>query len=106
MTDTTADMFFGVGLQCARCHDHKFDPILQRDYYRLQAFFTPMWPRTDLTFATDPQRAAYAEASKEWLEKTATIRADIACWMVCVRVVEPHPESDTPGRLRSADVSV
>ncbi|MBI3879424.1 MAG: DUF1549 domain-containing protein, partial [Verrucomicrobia bacterium] len=29
ITDTTADVFLGTGLQCARCHDHKFDPILQ-----------------------------------------------------------------------------
>ncbi|MEY2599263.1 MAG: hypothetical protein RLZZ142_1522, partial [Verrucomicrobiota bacterium] len=33
LTDTTADVFLGLGLQCARCHDHKFDPLLQRDYY-------------------------------------------------------------------------
>ncbi len=32
---------FGLTLQCARCHDHKFDPIPQRDYYRLMALFTP-----------------------------------------------------------------
>ena len=35
----TARAFLGVTIQCARCHDHKFDPILQKDYYRLQAFF-------------------------------------------------------------------
>ncbi len=31
----------GVTLQCSRCHDHKLEPFTQRDYYRLQAFFTP-----------------------------------------------------------------
>jgi mono/diheme cytochrome c family protein len=36
---TTATAFMGLTLQCARCHDHKFDPISQRDYYRLFAFF-------------------------------------------------------------------
>jgi hypothetical protein len=32
---------FGLTLQCARCHDHKFDPIPSRDYYRLMSVFTP-----------------------------------------------------------------
>ena len=31
----------GVTLQCARCHNHKFDPIPQRDYYRIMALITP-----------------------------------------------------------------
>ncbi len=41
MTDTTGLVFLGLTLGCARCHDHKFEPIPQIDYYRLQAFFTP-----------------------------------------------------------------
>ena len=35
----TGNAFLGLTVQCARCHDHKFDPISQRDYYRLGAFF-------------------------------------------------------------------
>ncbi len=34
-------------IQCARCHDHKFDPIAQSDYYRLRAFFEPVHIRID-----------------------------------------------------------
>ena len=37
--DTTGSVFLGLTLGCARCHDHKFDPISQRDYYGLQAVF-------------------------------------------------------------------
>lgn len=35
----TANAFLGMTFQCARCHDHKFDPIAQKDFYRLGAFF-------------------------------------------------------------------
>ena len=38
-TDAVGAAFLGVTLGCARCHDHKYDAITQRDYYRVQAFF-------------------------------------------------------------------
>ena len=37
--DTTGTAFLGLTVGCARCHNHKFDPILQRDYYAMQAVF-------------------------------------------------------------------
>jgi Protein of unknown function (DUF1553)/Protein of unknown function (DUF1549)/Planctomycete cytochrome C len=39
MIAATSTAFLGLTVQCARCHDHKFDPIAQRDYYGLQAAF-------------------------------------------------------------------
>src|SRR5205814_4049728 len=36
---TTGTVFLGLTVACAQCHNHKFDPISQRDYYRLFAFF-------------------------------------------------------------------
>src|SRR6266849_905110 len=39
--DTTGSVFLGLTVGCARCHDHKFDPIPQRDFYRMQAIFAP-----------------------------------------------------------------
>jgi mono/diheme cytochrome c family protein len=39
VTDTAGQVFLGHMLQCARCHDHKFDPVPTRDYYRIQATF-------------------------------------------------------------------
>jgi hypothetical protein len=39
--DTTSSVFLGLTAGCARCHDHKFDPISQEDYYRVRAIFAP-----------------------------------------------------------------
>ena len=39
--DTTTSVFMGLSVGCARCHDHKYDPISQRDYFRMQAIFAP-----------------------------------------------------------------
>ena len=43
----TFKAFLGITLNCARCHDHMYDPIAQRDYYRVRAFFEPHQVRTD-----------------------------------------------------------
>lgn len=37
--DVTATTFLGLTMACAQCHDHKYDPLPQRDYYRMMAFF-------------------------------------------------------------------
>jgi hypothetical protein len=41
--ETSLTALLGVTIQCARCHDHKFDPFLQRDYYKLMAVYQPVW---------------------------------------------------------------
>ena len=39
MTETAGTVWLGLTMNCCRCHDHKFDPLTQHDYYRLSAFF-------------------------------------------------------------------
>lgn len=53
MVTTTMNTFCSLTVQCARCHDHKFDPVTQTDYYRLQAVFAAL-DRADRTFDIDP----------------------------------------------------
>jgi mono/diheme cytochrome c family protein len=84
ITDTTGDVFLGLGMQCARCHDHKFDPILQKDYYRLQAFFAALWPREDIPVATEREQREHEAKLTKWNEATAEIRAQIE------ELVAPH----------------
>jgi hypothetical protein len=43
---TAATVFLGLSMQCARCHDHKYDPISQKDYYRFFAFFNNVEDQT------------------------------------------------------------
>ncbi|MDX1969184.1 MAG: DUF1549 domain-containing protein [Planctomycetaceae bacterium] len=78
ITDTTADVFLGLGLQCARCHDHKFDPLLQADYFRLQGFFAALRPRDDLVAATQADQRAHAERMQTWEDQTAELRRKLA----------------------------
>lgn len=75
IADTTGELFLGLSFGCARCHDHKFDPILQKDYYRLQSFFTPMQWRDDLKLATVAQKKEYDAQLKIWEEATVEARA-------------------------------
>ena len=74
LTETTADVFLAQSVKCARCHDHKFDPLLQKDYYRLQAFFAAFQPTEALPVADLATRAAHAEQQQAWEQATADIR--------------------------------
>ncbi|MBE7504122.1 MAG: DUF1553 domain-containing protein [Verrucomicrobiales bacterium] len=48
LVETTGSAFLGLTLSCARCHDHKFDPVSQADYFRLRAFFEPLRSADDV----------------------------------------------------------
>jgi len=78
LTDTTSDVFMGLGLQCARCHDHKFDPLLQKDYFRLRAFFSGVLPIEDVEVASAEAKVEYQTKLKLWQEKTEPINQQIA----------------------------
>lgn len=54
MVSTLGLAFLGLNLNCARCHDHPYDPLPQGDYYRLAAFFTKT-VRSDVEFDFDPE---------------------------------------------------
>jgi hypothetical protein len=74
ITDVFGTTFLGLTVGCARCHDHKFDPLLQTDYYRLQAFFTPMLERDDLPLAPAAERARYQRQMAKWEAATRELR--------------------------------
>jgi hypothetical protein len=78
MTDTAGLAFLGLTVGCARCHDHKFEPIPQADYYRLLAFFAPAAFRADLSVATPGQVADHAAATRAYRALTQSLRDEIA----------------------------
>ena len=80
MVATTGQAFLGMTMNCARCHDHKIDPIPQKDYYAMVAFFRDIRRYSDnrdvrsaanLTDVTSPEKRATYEG--EWKERKVKI---------------------------------
>ena len=69
--------FLGLTVQCARCHDHKFDPVSQEDYYRVKAVFEGVDHSLKIR-AHGLRRLMGAKEESAWLEKTAPLRKEIA----------------------------
>ena len=61
---TTSLTFLGMTVGCARCHDHKFDPIPQKDFYRIQAIFAPTRPVSYPLASADVIAANRAETQR------------------------------------------
>lgn len=74
LADVTGELFLGLSVGCAKCHDHKFDPILQKDYYRMRSFFAPIQWRDDIPLATPGEKKAHAAAMAKWEQESKTAR--------------------------------
>ena len=77
ITDTVSATFLGMTYGCARCHDHKFDPILHKDYYRLQAFFANTRIEDNADLEAPERRQELSSRRAVWEEKTRDIRAEM-----------------------------
>jgi hypothetical protein len=63
---TTGTVWLGLTIACAQCHDHKFDPLAQKDFYRMMAFFN------------DSDEPSLELASPEVLQERQRVRRDVA----------------------------
>jgi hypothetical protein len=73
---TTFQGFMGLSVNCARCHDHKFDPVSRKDYYRTMAMFSHA--DIDHPLASPDRVAEYERTKKEVEEQTRPLRRKIA----------------------------
>jgi hypothetical protein len=76
--DTLGKAFLGMTLGCARCHDHKFDPLMQADYYALAAIFKGTKTFADSNTGAIKHWNEHSFATAEELEKLKKIDAQIA----------------------------
>jgi len=86
--DHTAMAFLGVTLKCARCHDHKYDPFTQEEYYRFRAFFEPYQVRTDRV-------PGELDTAKNGLARIYDAEPNAKTWLL-IRGDVANPDKDSP----------
>jgi hypothetical protein len=111
-TQTTASVFLGLTMACAACHDHKFDPITQDDFYRLSAFFNNMpdsvydanqafsYPTVAIP---PPEKRAEAErilalkagAERRLAARTSQVETLLRAWIAAGGETAPRPVAET-----------
>jgi hypothetical protein len=77
LTDTTGSVFLGTTIGCAKCHNHKFDKITQKEYYQFQSFFANTSAKDDVEALSGKELADYNQRLAAYKEKTKSIQDQI-----------------------------
>ena len=85
MTDTVGSAFLALTIGCARCHDHRFDPIPQEDYYRLQAFFAATEAK-NISLVSNDERSRYDTLIKTFNDQQRKLQQKVEA------LEKPHRE--------------
>ena len=91
--ETTATVFLGMTMGCARCHDHKYDPITQRDFYNMFAFFNNI-PEKGLVYNWGNDEPLMKAPTREQQAKLAEFDAKLAAAQRAVQKAEPRWQRD------------
>ncbi|HXE56316.1 MAG TPA: DUF1549 domain-containing protein, partial [Tepidisphaeraceae bacterium] len=89
--DTTSTVFLGLTLRCCQCHDHKYDPFTQKDFYSMYAFFNAM-PENGLDGQKGNAVPVLQLPSKEQQAKLAEFDSSIS--RIEKELTAPNPELD------------
>jgi hypothetical protein len=110
-TDTTGTVWLGLTVGCARCHDHKYDPLTQQEYYQLFAFFNNL-PEKGLIFSETPPEPALMVLSlsdqsrrqelkdlrslreKEFAAFDTAVQQELANWEALAQNELPKPNTE------------
>jgi len=97
MISTTSTAFLGLTVSCAKCHDHKFDPISQHDYYAVQAVFAGVeHAERELRTADYAERRAHADRLRQELDRLRRQQDELTGRNAPLARVE-SPDTPSPG---------
>jgi Protein of unknown function (DUF1549)/Protein of unknown function (DUF1553)/Planctomycete cytochrome C len=98
-TATTGSVWLGLTMGCARCHDHKYDPISQKDFYQMAAFFNTA-REIDLEAPLPAERGPFLLRQPEYEKKRTTLLEEFKVaelqveWEKKLRAAAAHPGVD------------
>ena len=97
--ETVSTAFMGMTVGCAKCHDHMYDPIRQKDFYAMKALFDPLVVKKQ-TLATPAELVVYGKQLEEFDQKRRAVEAPIDA------LIEPYRKKLYAGRVAMLPVDV
>jgi hypothetical protein len=102
MIATTGSAMLGLTLACARCHDHKYDPVPRRDYYRIQCAFNG-GDRAEVPLAPLHEVRRYREAETKWKGEFDATKQQLDDWLKEAK--KPHETAARHAKVDALKIS-